>query len=257
MKQPDFIFGGATRSGLEDLIQILDDHAQIFIPQRKEHQFFHQEKILAPVLETCRMQFEDAVNPINKKKIPENRTLHGEQEFDPTRAHSGCPHAKIIFTLRDPVERAYLQFLNALQEKKETVRSFEHAMESELSGLRSPDTTGRCWVYKNQYQTHIEHWLSFYPKEKIHLMIYEEWSDPAQIDFRALEEFLGLPLDSTKVDFRNSKINTERDLQEKLQKKYPPLPETTREQLEDILGVDKKYIANFIGRTIPKWRRTY
>jgi len=236
---------------------VLDDHPQIFIPSRKEHQFFHQEKILTPKLESCKAQFEDAVNPINRKQIPENRTLHGESAFDPARAHKGCPHAKIIFTLRDPVQRAYLQFLHAVYQKKETVKSFEHAMESELSGLRSPDTTGRCWIYKNQYQTHIEHWLSFYPKEKIHIMIYEEWSDSTHIDFRDMEKFLGLPLDSTHIDYGNAKYNTESALTQKLQAKYPALAEATKQQLEDILGVDKTYIVNFVGRDIPQWRTPF
>ncbi|PCJ01968.1 MAG: hypothetical protein COB14_02860 [Alphaproteobacteria bacterium] len=255
MKQPDFIIGGATRSGVTALSQILEHHPQIFIPQRKEHQFFHQKNLLSATPATCRIQFEDAANIEYKAQIPESRILHGEHEYDPTRAYAGCPYAKVIFTLRDPVERAYAQFHHALAEKKESVKTFEHAIESELSSLRSPDTTGRCWIYKNQYQTHLEHWFSSYPKDKILILIYEEWTDPSQKGLRPLEDFLGLQTDSlslepiegydesgTFLSHSDSKI-----------KKYPPLSQTTREELEDIFAIDKTYISNLLERKIKAW----
>ncbi len=251
MRRPDFIFGGATRSGLSALMQILDEHPQIFIPSRKENQFFRQSQITDTTPESFRIDFEDAVHTEYKIRIPEDRILHGEPEYDPVRAHAGCPHAKVIFTLRDPTKRAYIQFQHALQEKKETVKNFEHAVEAELAGLRTPETTGRCWIYKNQYQTHIEHWLSFYPREKVFIMIYEEWTDPNFNGFKGLEDFLGLRAGSIleghdKAAFLHS-------VKESTNKKFPPLSESTQEQLEDILAVDKTYISNLLGRQIKHW----
>ena len=261
MKQPDFIIGGATRSGIHALTQILDHHPQIFIPQRKEHQFFHQEKILRPALETFKTQFEDAVHTEYKTLIPEDRILHGEQEYDPERAHAGCPFAKIIFTLRDPVERAYTQFHHALQAKKESVKTFEHAIEAELSGMRSPETTGQCWLYKNQYHMHIEHWLAYYPREKIHILIYEEWADPSHHALRSLEMFLGLAQNSLSLtpDNNDSFDDPERFLNIKGPRlnNIPPLSDATREKIEDILSVDKTYISNLLGREIPNWKSKF
>lgn len=255
MKQPDFIIGGATRSGVTALSQILEHHPQIFIPQRKEHQFFHQKNLLSATPATCRIQFEDAANIEYKAQIPENRILHGEHEYNPTRAHSGCPYAKVIFTLRDPVERAYAQFHHALAEKKESVKTFEHAIESELSSLRSPDTTGRCWIYKNQYQTHLEHWFSSYPKDKILILIYEEWTDPSQKGLRPLEDFLGLQTDSLSLEpiEENGEAGTFLNDSDSRIKKYPPLSQATREELEDIFAIDKTYISNLLERKIKAW----
>ncbi|PCJ97032.1 MAG: hypothetical protein COA45_10450 [Zetaproteobacteria bacterium] len=255
MKQPDFIIGGATRSGITALSQILEHHPQIFIPQRKEHQFFHQKNLLDPTPSTCRIQFEDAVNVEYKTQIPKDRVLHGEHEYDPTRAYSGCPHAKIIFTLRDPVERAYAQFNHALAEKKETVKTFDHAIELELSSLRSPDTTGQCWIYKNQYQTHLEHWFSSYSQDQVLILIYEEWTNPAQKGLRPLETFLGLQQDSLSLEEAESFDPQGRFLSEKNSKikKYAPLSSSTRAQLEEIFSIDKTYISNLLGREIKPW----
>lgn len=256
MKQPDFIIGGATRSGITALSQILEQHPQIFIPHRKEHQFFHKKNLLSATPATCRIQFEDAANVEYRTQIPEDRVLHGEHEYNPTRAYAGCPYAKVVFTLRDPVERAYAQFHHALAEKKESVKTFEHAIESELSNLRSPDTTGQCWIYKNQYQTHLEHWFASYPKDKILILIYEEWSNPSHKGLRPLETFLGLQQDSLSLEQVEGFDPQGTFLSEKgpKVKKYPPMSEAMREKLEEILSIDKTYITNLLGREIAAWK---
>ena len=245
MKHPDFIIGGATVSGIRGLMTVLDQHPQIFIPRRKEHRFFVQGGQLQRNLETFQTPFEDAVHTDYKERIPADRVLHGEPEYDPARANEGCPNAKIIFTLRNPVERAHAQFLNALSNKKESVRSFEHAIEAELSGLRTPETTGRCWLYMNQYQKHLEHWLSFYPKEHICILIYEEWTDPASGNLKMVEDFLGLKPKSLVMGA---------NLKEKPPKKNDSLDPAIKKQLEELFEVDKSYITKLLGREIPSWK---
>lgn len=205
-----------------------------------------QGAFLDSLPEPVKEGFEDATNIDFKARIPEGRILHGEQEFDPERAHQGCPNAKIIFTLRDPVERAYAQFMHTVSERKETVRSFENAIEAEMSGLRSPETTGRCWLYKNQYQKHLEHWVSFYPKENILVLIYEEWIETAGGTLSPVEEFLGLKPKSLVL------ISA---MKEAEPKKKGALNPHTRAQLEEILKVDKNFVRNFLGRDIPAWDR--
>lgn len=255
MKQPDFIIGGSTRSGVTALSQILENHPQIFIPQRKEHKFFHKQGLLVSKPSTCKTQFEDATNIEYQDHIPANRILHGEHEYNPTRAYSGCPYAKVIFTLRNPVERAYSQFLHALSEKKETVKTFEHAIESELSNLRSPDTTGKCWIYKNQYQTHLENWFASYPKDKVLILIYEEWTNTTQKGLRPIEEFLGLQNDSLTLDDVDEAYSKNAFLSgpPNKAKKHHSLSEETRDKLEEILSIDKTYISNLLNRNIKAW----
>lgn len=253
--RPDIIIGGATRSGLDGFVRLLDHHPQIFIPQRREHKFFHRENILEKAPPTIQYAFFDAAHEGLEVRLEEDRVLHCEQEYDPERAYLGCPNAKVIFTLRDPIVRAHAQFYHALSEGKETVRSFEHAVDAELSGLRSPETTGRCWLYKNQFQKHLEHWMSFYDRDKMHVQIYEEWIGMDQGVFRRTEDFLGLKPGSLVIDDadgfdRGRKVTM---LQEPDPKKYPPLSTALREQLEDFFEVDKMFISNFLNRPIPAW----
>ncbi len=253
MKRPDFIMAGATRSGLSMLAKVLDSHPQIYIPSRKEHKFFGSGRPLQLALDSCVVDFNKAVDGKIGNQISEDHILHGEEEFEPARAREGAPLAKVIFTLRDPVERTYLQYLYAREERREKTRNFIQAIEEELSGKRSPDTTGKCWIYKNQYQTHIEHWLSFYPRDRIHIMAYEEWTNPNDYKtaLKELSQFLELPPSKPITDYCQETFANETI--EPLPKKYPPLSSALREQMEDILSLDKTYIANFLGRDIPAW----
>lgn len=247
MKRPDFIIAGATRSGVNPLTQLLGNHSQISFAESPQVSFLKQNPLPDAILDTCRFDFEEVARiQTTSYRLPEGKVIYGEKGFDPKQAHEGAPNAKIIFTLRDPISRAYAQFHHALDERKETVKIFEHAMEAELTGLRSPDTTGRCWLFKNQYQRHIEEWLKYYPKKKIFIMIYEEWTAMGDTSIPELESFLGLHPKSLSID-PNEKII------ESLPKKYPALSDSTREELNDIFYLDKKFIADFIGRDIFSW----
>ncbi len=222
----------------------MDHHPQIFVAQRKEHRFFVQGAFLNSAPDPAKEDFEDA-NSVPGGKIAEDRVLRGEVVFDPERAHQGCPNAKVIFILRNPTERAHAQFFHASSERKETVRTFENAIEAELSGLRSPDTTGRCWIYKNQYQKHLEHWLSFYPKENLKIIIYEEWIDSIGLTLDPLESFLGLKTKSLVI------MSSMRDPEPRKKSVLKPI---IKESLDDMFEVDKKYVSNLIGREIKAWQ---
>lgn len=222
----------------------LDHHPQIFVAQRKEHRFFVQGAFLNSAPDDVKEGFDDA-NLVDGNLLPEGRILRGEQEFDPERAHQGCPNAKVVFILRNPVDRAHAQFLHAFSEKKETVRSFENAMEAELSGLRSPDTTGRCWLYKNQYHRHLEHWFSFYSKKNVKILIYEEWLDAVGKTLEPLESFFGLKPKSLMI------ISS---LSDPEPRKKRVMSDFTREQLEEVFRADKNYVSNLLGRDIPAWK---
>lgn len=253
--RPDIIIGGATWAGINGLSRLLDHHPQIFVPSRKEHKFFHRENILEKAPPTARYAFFDAAHEGVDFRLNKDHVLHCEQEFDPERAYLGCPNAKIIFTLRNPVVRAHAQFCHALSEGKETVRKFEHAVDAELSGLRSPETTGRCWLYKNQFHKHLEHWMSFYPREKMLVLIYEEWVGLEADAMKRLEDFLNLETGSITIDEadgfdRGRKVTM---LQDPDPKKYPPMSDETKQQLEEFFEIDKKFVTNFLNRPIPSW----
>lgn len=256
MKRPDFIIAGSTRSGVNTLLHILGNHPQIFIPHLRAHRFFLQGGLTKNLIASCRQEFSNAARiPPLTQKFHKNAVLLGEKQYNLDLAVQACPDAKIIFTLREPAERACRLFHWARASKREQVKRFDRAVEEELIGKRSPENSDLCWLYKNQYETHIKKWVSRFPRKNMLFLIYEEWTDLNGDGLKPLENFLGLKLDSLVEQYSetfNAKewINVLRDHKPP---KYKPMSPRLKTQLEDVFAPDKAYISTLLNRDIPLW----
>lgn len=256
MKKPDFVIGGATRSGSGKLRQILSAHPRILMPELPDELFFrknmsHAQEVTSPTTQ-----------PTAQTKT---EILRGEWEVNPEKVKKYCPDAKIVFTLRNPVTRAYSQYWKARLEGKEKTPSFEEALDEEISGKRKPDTNGKCWIFKNQYQLHLDEWFSMFKREQILILIMEEWIDFPEGGLAPLELFLELdkyslrglpetkPREPRKAGFLQKMLPLGHEA--KMAAK-PPLSNTSRNALEDIFVPDKLYVASILDRyEIEAWRR--
>ena len=256
MKRPDFIIGGATRSGVNTLLHILDNHPQIFVPHLKAHRYFSQGALTKNLTTSCRQDFSDAARTLPlTQSFQKNAVLCGEKQYNLDLAAQACPNAKIIFTLRDPAERANRLFHWARSNKRERVRRFDRAVEEELMGKRSPENSDLCWLYKNQYETHIKKWVSRFPRKNMLFLIYEEWTGPDGDGLKPLEKFLGLKFDSL-VEQYNENFNAKswiNVLRDRKPPKYKPLSPRLKNQLEDVFAPDKAYMSTLLNRDIPLW----
>ena len=260
MKQPDFIIGGTTRSGVNTLLHVLDNHPQIFIPRIKAHRYFLQSKLIQNISPSCRWAFAEAARALDAKEnqFLKNTVLFGEKQYDVELAAT-CPNTKVIFTLRNPTERAARMFYWARANKREPLRKFEDAIEAELQGKRSPDNpenSDLCWLYKNQYEHHIKEWVSRFPRKNLLFMIYEEWTNLQNANaLKPLEDTLQLEANSLSKQYNEnfSAKDWIKLLRDREPPKYKPLPERLRNQLEAVFACDKNYISELLGRDIPSW----
>lgn len=254
MRKPDFIIGGATRSGSGKLQTILSAHPRILMLEQPDEKFFTHD-----------MSHADKERIILPSSQTQQDILRGEWEVNPARVKKYCPDAKIIFTLRNPVTRAYSQYWKARIEGKEKTPTFEEALDEEISGKRKPETTGKCWIYKNQYQLHLDEWFSMFKREQVLILIMEEWIDFPEGGLAPLEDFLHLdkyslrglsetlPREPRKTGLLQKLIPVSHDA--KMGAK-PPLSNVARKALEDIFAPDKLYVASILDRyEIEVWRR--
>ncbi len=109
MPLPDFIIGGAQKSGTTTLIRQLRKHPQIYAPKDELHFFSSVEEDEKGALEHGIQWY--------KKQFPDNGLVKGEKTPNylfnqnvPKRIHKIVPDVKLIFILRDPVQRAYSQY---------------------------------------------------------------------------------------------------------------------------------------------------
>jgi len=173
-KIPTFIVAGTQKGGTEALLKYLKKHREIVPSSRYEphwfdkvssrHEYANGTLPESAVVNYARKYRDYAFNATQykKRKNPERFELKGHPEritfektplymFVPKAAHrikSTLPHTKIIFLLRDPVERAYShykfiksrmmkRFKNKNLRDKHLDHRFEDFIQKDLRALQS------------------------------------------------------------------------------------------------------------------------
>jgi len=86
----------------------------------------------------------------------------------PERIYNMIPEAKLIFLLRDPVERAYSHYWHEVKTGWETL-SFEEAIDIEDIRISKSELFKNHYSYldRGKYAVQIERFLKFFPKSQI------------------------------------------------------------------------------------------
>lgn len=125
---PTFILGGAQKSGTTALHHLLAQHPAVFMPRTpQELHFFDFEENYAKGLDWYSRFFEDASSA---DAIGQTSPQYLFLPQVPQRMRDNIPNAKLIFILRDPVDRAYSHYWHQVRKGRESL-SFERAIEEE------------------------------------------------------------------------------------------------------------------------------
>jgi len=176
---PSFIIIGAMKAATTSLHHYLDKHPEISMSLQKEPDFFldaHWHKGVS-YYESC---FAD--NSLMKGEASPNYSKHPAFPNVPKRMHSVVPHAKLIYILRDPIERMVSQYHHELVKGRETA-SIETIAES-------PSTNHHVQVSKYHYQ--LSQFLAYYPKEHILITTAERLKKHQQAVLQEIYTFLGV-----------------------------------------------------------------
>ncbi len=111
MRLPEFIIGGAPRSGTTWLYELLDRHPDVHMakPVKPEPKFFLRDDEYGKGLEYYANRWFADVE--DGKIAGEKSTDYLESPSAAARIARDLPHVKLIFVLREPVARAYSNYL--------------------------------------------------------------------------------------------------------------------------------------------------
>ncbi len=282
---PDFIVAGATRCGTSTLYNVFSAHPDIFMPSKKELQFFYRDGDYKGGIDEYYSYFNDAEEtqicgeaspPYFEKGFrldDRNDHLFSDDEDCITRLSKHFPDTKIILSLRSPIKRVHSQFWKGVWQGRETAKTLEQAIEEEQSGVRNPKNTPLCWLYRNHYKIHIDHWLSIFPKNQVKVIIFEEWTKHPDAFYKDMSKFLGVNADGFgKVEKTNEgrslhhpflrpiaalwvKLTGTRTFSRKVASKqgYPELSPETACALQDIFADDIAFVKDTLGLNTERW----
>lgn len=157
MKKPNFIIAGFPKCGTTSLHHYLNEHPEIYMPAQKELHFF-TFNILSKLNNgpkdaiVKKTQINNSEKYLNFYKGVTNEIAIGDaspsyinypSQFKKIKKYLNDP--KVIIILRDPINRAYSNYLHLKRENRETL-SFKEAIFKEDE--RKTNKYSDFWYYK-------------------------------------------------------------------------------------------------------------
>jgi len=107
------------------------------------------------------------------------------------------PETKLLAILRNPIDRAHSAFLQARKTGRESLKSFDAAVERELSkgidNLESPED--QAYLAHGLYADQLANLLKFFPRNRIKVILFDDLEENPQRLCSDIFIFLGLSPD--------------------------------------------------------------
>lgn len=210
---PNFLVIGAPRSGTSALYRYLKQHPQIYMSPIKETQFFASEKekhdfsepdykmitkltrrsvVQAKITDiaTFRALFQ-AVS--DETAIGEASPIYLFHPKAPERIHHYIPNAKMIAILRDPVERAYSDYVDQVANRGWALEDFDQTPQT-IQVEKNWWSNWRRYGYIliGFYHRHLKRYFDMFDRDQIRVYLYRDFKiNPVSV-LRDSFQFLGV-----------------------------------------------------------------
>ncbi len=179
---PNFFIIGAAKAGTTSLHFYLDQHPDLFMAEMKELHYF------------CDPDF-DEWESMYREQFPVDAPIRGEGSTLYTRAPAipgvpgriaaKVPDAKMVYLVRDPVERA----LASWREERFHVTERRPAEVA----FANPEDPHNAYVAASRYAEQLDGYREHFPDDHILVLDQEELSNDASAVVDRVIDFLGLP----------------------------------------------------------------
>ena len=187
MRLPDFVIIGAAKCGTSTLYHYLMRHPQVFMSTPKEPSFFAVDGMYGKGLEWYASLFEAATPDQVCGEASTNYTNYPFYQHSAERLASHLPRAKLIYLMREPVERAYSHYVQLI--KNARARNPEHKVEETFE--QAIQRSSRV-LDASDYMLQIEQYLRFYQREAFLFLLLSDLRERPREALRRVCEFIGV-----------------------------------------------------------------
>ena len=266
---PNFFIAGTMRSGTTSLTRYLDAHPDVFIAPQKEIHYFDLN--YSRGIDWYRQQFSDIDGA---DAVGDATPSYVYLEEAVARMAEAVPGGRVIVLLRHPVDRAYSHYWlrRALGAEKE---DFMDAVHDEPRRLALGDPRRECpYLDMSRYVRQLRRLIKYFPREAIHVVIFEEMKRDPETTYKDVCRFLGVNKEfvpanlgqvvNASVSYRSRRL---RQLRHKVpgpvwrvvgrlntrRTSYPPLDPEIRTELSGRFTADNSELAAWLGRDLSPW----
>ena len=181
MSLPNFILAGAPKSGTSSLWSYIRQHPDVFMPEDKE--LFYFDFKYDRGVDWYRQQFSGHTD---EQAIGEATVWYMRWPKVPERIHDLLPEVKLIFILRNPIERARSNFWHDFRDGK-----YPFTMTfSEF--IRSPIRDNRTIISSGKYYEHFQRFENYFDKSQLLIFLIKDLKERPNRVLHNIYEFLGV-----------------------------------------------------------------
>ncbi|MGH7947577.1 MAG: sulfotransferase family protein [Opitutaceae bacterium] len=196
---PNLFIAGAPRCGTTSLHAYLQDVPGIYMSRVKEPNYFSRSVIgdkhpmMKPIRDEKRyLQLFSGAG--DAKVIGEATPFYLEDPEAPTLIDRTVPDAKVIVSLRDPVERLYSHYL-MMRNNRPSMGSFMEEIRRGLLLLGNRRNLAVLAPATGLYSRHVERYRRVFGENRFKVIILEEWRDNVPRTLRQILAFLEIKHD--------------------------------------------------------------
>lgn len=181
---PNFLIIGASKAGTTSLYNYLRRHPQVFMPEKKELQFFPLEFNWERGLDWYEGHFAGSGDAAAVGEASTTYTRYPYSLGVPQRIAETLADARLVYLVRHPIDRMRSQFQQHIAQGWEPERSIDRAL------LENP-----FYLDISRYAMQIEQYLERFPSERILVITSEDLRDRRDATVRRVYGFLGVDPD--------------------------------------------------------------
>jgi Sulfotransferase domain len=182
---PNVLVIGAGKCGTTSLHRYLAAHPRIHMAEAKELRFFQDPGYRAKLDEYA--TFFDGSAPVRGESSA-IYTLYPLAPGVPERVRATIPDVRLIYLVRDPIERTVSHFV-------ERRAHGWHRGESLEDALGDPTDPFNLYVAPSKYATQLERYMKHFPRDQIMVVEQTDLLSRRRETLRALFGFLGVDED--------------------------------------------------------------
>lgn len=172
---PNFLCLGAQKSGTTSLYDMLSKHADVYLPKQKELDFFQIDENYSKGIEYYSQHFQAHRGEKIIGEISPDYMVY-ERVCDRIIRTLGR-EVKLMFIVRNPVDRAYSQFNHHRMLGVEQEPNFEKAIRREKLerniSFRESWFSPAYYLSKGLYYEQIKRYFEYFDRENILVVIFE------------------------------------------------------------------------------------
>lgn len=185
---PNFLIIGAMKAGTTSLYHYLSVHPDVFMSEIKELHFFVAEKNFRRGIGWYQRQFAGARDAIAVGEASPDYAKYPIHRGVPERIRALIPDVRLIYVIRNPLERIRSHYLHDL------------ACGRERRPIGDAVVGNEHYLAPSRYALQIEEYLKHFPREQLLLVTSEGLRTDRIVTLRRVYDFLGVSNDwSTPV----------------------------------------------------------